>query len=285
MVHSQLEIFRAKILVYRTLFRTWARVKKYFWFIAALKAYKLFTLLTFEPAKGKLLEAFYLVNRYIDDVADADAMPDWTIGQRLDYIRRKRHFTLHPTGPKDSLEFLILYYQKLARKRGEDFTSEAIFIIDSMIFDAERLNSGRIYERDILESNYHLLDEAGTIRPMLRLVNEKVERFSDLSALAKAVRTYYNLRDLKSDLAKGLINIPQEDIDSFHIDFQLDGDSQNNLRKWFRHQSAEGLKLLDLHRETLERKPFRRFTQFVLRQVYERKTRSFLKLAASQPHI
>lgn len=268
-------------LAYRTLFAGWARIKKYFWFVVALKLYKFVTLLCLEPSKGKLLEAFYLVNRYIDDVADEDALSGIGLEARIQYIERKKYFTINPTDPQDEIEFLILYYQELARQRGENYTPEAVYIIDSMLFDSQRLYSGRIFSASDLQHNYHLLDEQGTVRPMLKLFNESADRFSDLAALAKAVRIAYNLRDLQSDIAKGLINIPREDIDAYGLrevyTLVCQTESVSVLSRWLKDQANIGLRLLVTHRRQLARKAFGIFTRFVLWIVYERSAEALLK--------
>ena len=279
MKFSKKQVKKAKRLAYRALFGRWDRVKKYFWFILALQVYKFITYFTFNPSKGKLLEAFYLVNRYLDDVGDSDTRFDMTPQDRINYLLRKRELTLNPNEPQDEIEHLILYYQCLAKKRGEDFTDPAINIIDSMIFDAKRLGGSVIHKQRTLEENYHLLDEKGTVSPMLWLFKENPNRLAELSYLARAVRTYYNLRDLRGDIVKGHINISAEDVELYQLNLYpmlLKIETPTEIEKWFQGQAQEGLRLLAIHRKSLFEKPFRVFTRLVLWLMYERSARAFL---------
>lgn len=277
MNYSRRQVRAAKVLAYRALFQNWARTKKYFLFIIALQIYKLLCYLALNPAKGKLLEAFYLVHRYIDDVADGDTLPTLSKRDRIEYIVRKLYFTRHAHTPYDAIEHLIEYYRTLSHRCGEDFTLEAWDILESMHFDAVRMGTNMAFSRRKLEHNYHRLDERGTVRPMLRLFGEDVTRFADLAPLAKAVRIYYNTRDLQIDAARGLINTPSEDCQRYGITPpELAQTPNDNINAWLAEQAKQGLQMLQIHRRILKRKPFKAFTQFVLWIMYERETELFL---------
>lgn len=281
----QSPVARAKWLTYSTLFSGWQRFWKYIWFILALQLYKLIALLRRQGKMGQLLEVFYLVNRYIDDIADADAEPNWTVAQRIAYLERKRAFTLRPVGPQDDMEHLILYYQAIAEECGESsaWEKDAICIIDSMLFDARRLDTGLIFTQAELETNYHLLDEEGTVRPMLRLFNEQAERYPQLSALAKAVRIYYNLRDLRLDFIKGVVNIGKNYVTEHRIGLKSEPEMMQTSLDWQKEQAREGLRLLADHRDSLSRHPFKPFTRLALYVLYEKATESFLKSFLAEP--
>ena len=166
-----------------------------------------------------------------------------------------------------------------------------------MKFDAERiaafLKTGKISfpMRDELEEYYFRLDTEGTGVGMLAILDEDIpdaETRLQSAMLSKAVRIYYDLRDLKKETLQGLVNIPYEDAVQFGIclsDLEAFAKSKKtfaqapeSIKSWICVQVAEGLDLLESSKPLWgENSAYKPHTRHMLKTNYHASAQVFLE--------
>lgn len=226
---------------------------------------------------GRFAEVFYVILREIDDIGDGDT-GNFTQLERVAIIKRTLQSYRHPNNPRNELEWAIRYLVKLGARLPFSYQAELEDIVQSILFDAERLYSGRVYTAAELEEHFFPLDSRGTVRLTAKLYREEAERYTELLPLAQAVRIYYNVRDYPDDVAKGQINIPIEELTNLGIGRQvLMTSSLDSVKPWFRSECSRGLKLLRTYRATTNFRTLHWITKLTLWLVYERQAQRFFE--------
>jgi hypothetical protein len=247
-----------------------------------LQYLRLFKYVSFAPKKGKFLESYYALMRYLDDVVDGDiALPDGYLSES-GYISEKIRFSQDPVSPKDDLDRLMVYCFDLASGFGEDFQQETSDILSSLLFDARRRGKGVILPHEELYHHFHLLDIRGTIRATLKIFGDNPDKYQLLEPLGKACRHQYNIEDFAADIAAGYINIPLEECTSFGIEMEdLGNVTSPKIQSWLRHHAHDGLELLKEHHRIMPEGTFSLFERAVFKVVYENPAkRVFMKTLA-----
>ena len=210
-----------------------------------LRYLRFFKYIAFSPTRGKFLESYYVLMRFLDDIVDGDApLPEGFLNES-DYIFEKIKFSKSMKNPKDEVDYLMLYCFELAEKFGEDFHAETEDILNSLFFDAKRRGKLIIFPKQELMHHFHLLDIRGTIRATLKVFKDDPDKYELLEPLGVACRYQYDLEDIEADLAAGYVNISQEDCAQFNIVKEDLNDPRSlKIKKWSRHRASNGLKLL-----------------------------------------
>ncbi|PIR48341.1 hypothetical protein COU80_05215 [Candidatus Peregrinibacteria bacterium CG10_big_fil_rev_8_21_14_0_10_55_24] len=229
------------------------------------------------------LGLFYAIMREEDDIGDGDRPLPEGATSAAEFLKNDIvfvHTSWHEETqqePKTHTQRLLAHCLALAEEFGEDFRGEAISIISSILFDAERRRQRMLYPQRELDENYDMLDVVGTVRGCLKVAKEPLSNEPHLRNLAQAVRIQYTLRDFVADIEANLVNISQEDAQRFGIvPADLDeGLAHPGIRAWYEEQLACGLNLLDRHRTNVHSLGLKTTTQITLWIGYEREAREF----------
>lgn len=277
------------------------RRDKHKWMLRGLKSFKFVNLLFTKPTpdfykralkRAELLESYYVTMRYIDDVVDSDAICPRGFTDTISFVSEKINFInsyiySNTTQPKDNIDRMFIYCFDLARECGFYILDETLDILESMLFDAKRLNytvinnKNKIFSNIELEQNFYKLDISGTIQASLKIFNEDPEKYFALNFLGHACRICYNLKDLRSDLLKGIVNIPIEECRDFNIPLELlesrdylqENMSKESLplciKEWTIKEAKRGVKLIGYHKEIMQERNFSRLVRLTLPIMYE----------------
>ena len=263
--------------------------KKYLsWVIGLVLGTKLFL---WNRQAVEIMLTVYAVMRKVDDVVDRDAPLPAGCTSAVEYVERYMHFVINRPAPSDDNERLLAYALNLAEAAGIDLSFEVWSILDSLRFDAVRIEASEIMvlpRKQLLRYQYGR-DGRGTIIACLKLAREleKGVRYLHLKHLCLGVRISYDLRDLLRDIEVGFCNISAEDMRSFGITLPTDRTPQSlekwrestQVRSWVVKEAHDALKALDKHREMLVQKPLNTLywrTVKVLYIMYERPARKRL---------
>lgn len=245
---------------------------KYKAFLRFLRMYKIASL---SLKRGRLLEAYYLFMRSIDDIVDGDVPLPESYESTSRYLQEKIRFTQSATEPRDPMEFVYLYVLRLSDQLGISLQEETNDILQSLLFDTRRRGQYQTFPKKELSDHYETLDIRGTIRAALKIFGERPAQYNLLDPLGRASRIYYDLQDYTSDLKVGIVNVAEEDVALFGIQLRSSDMGDRHLQAWFVHQSHEGLKLIGEHRENLKKTSFTAVTDTVLKLVYEMPARTY----------
>ena len=237
---------------------------------AFLRYLRIFKYISFSPARGKFLEYYYTLMRYLDDVVDGDAPVPKGFSKSSEYIKRKIQFSNNPVNPEDDVDHLILFCFQLADEINKNFQYETKDILESLLFDAERRDKFTIYPENVLMHHFHKLDIRGTIRATLKIFNEDPDKYKILEPLGIACRYQYDIEDLQSDISSGYVNITEEECEFLKIGPEDIKNLQGQkLKLWCRHRAGKGLKLLKEHHRLLPEGKFKLLTRATFPLVYE----------------
>lgn len=250
---------------------------------AFLRYLRFFKYAAFAPIRGKFLECYYVLMRFLDDIVDGDAALPKGFQNESDYIMEKIAFSKNPVEPKDEADYLMLYCFELAEKFGEEFHTETEDILNSLLFDADRRGKLIIYPKQKLAEHFHRMDVRGTIKATLKIFKDDPNQYKLLEPLGFACRYQYDIEDIETDLAAGYVNISQEECEQFHIsDVDLLDPSSFKIRKWLRQHAIDGLELLDEHHRRLPLGNFSRLARWTFPLVYEYPARKVFKRVLSE---
>lgn len=251
------------------------RGAKYRWFLRHLK---LFRWITPQPARAEFLETYYTLMRYIDDIVDGDAPLPKGYESEEQYLLDKIEFARNPILPADDVDALMKYCFELGASFGESFVAETEDILGSLLFDCRRMGEMLIFPECELMAHYHRLDISGTVRATLKLFNEDPDKYLLLEPLGMASRFYYDIRDFREDIEKGLVNITAEDMAALGISKAALSDANSmEIRRWFRTQAIRGMAMLEQHEWNVQQSGFRRWTHWTFPVVYGWPARKFFK--------
>ena len=254
-----------RLKVFRHMLKT--RGWKYRAFLRYLRVFKY---AAFAPTRGKFLESYYALMRYLDDVVDGNApLPEGYIDES-DYIIEKIRFSTKPKYPKDEVDYLMLFCFEQAGRFGEDFQTETKDILNSLLFDAKRRGKLIIFPKDVLINHFHMLDIGGTIRATLKIFKEDPDKYKILEPLGMASRYQFDIEDFENDIAAGYVNISKEECDHWGITQEdLFNVSSLNIKKWLRQRAEDGMALLTEHHKRLPEGRFSPIARATFPLVYE----------------
>lgn len=257
--------------------------------------------------RGEFFSTYYAFHRCVDDVADGDAEPPKTAKSRQEYVEQRLAFALNPANPRDPADYALLLCYALSEQLGFDVREETAYILNSMLFDAKRVESaertgkGIIFPAAELYHHFNLLDVKGTIRTMLKFFEDNPKKFAMLEKAGTADRTKLTLTDLAQDLKTGIINIPAEEIEQYGISFHdmeataslaqvypnlehilaASAPLPGSIVNWIGNQQNKGLRLIAETTETLKTHKLKWLPNIVLRKLYLSPSRKYFK-ATSQ---
>src|SRR3989344_7377086 len=142
-----------------------------FWVIGLVLGTKLFL---WSRRAVEIMLTIYAVMRKIDDVVDRDAPLPAGCTSAVEYVERYMDFVINRRTPSDDNERLLAYALNLAEKAGLDLSFEVWSILDSLRFDAVRIEAGAIMvlpRKQLLRYQYGR-DGRGTIIACLKLARE-----------------------------------------------------------------------------------------------------------------
>lgn len=272
---SHMKEMRSKVFRHMLKTRAW----KYRAFLIQLR---LFKYLAFSPLRGRILESYYTLMRYLDDIVDGDSPLPEAYSDEAEFMSSKIHFLRNPNHPKDEADYLILYCFEQAAKIDETFIEESEDIMFSLLFDAKRKGSLTIFPKADLIHHFHKMDIRGTIRATLKIFKEDPEKYLLLEPLGLASRYQFDLEDFQADIKAGYVNISIEECKRFGItpNDLLDADSPK-VKKWCLQRAKDGLDLLKEHHRLLPKGNFSWISKLAFSVVYEYPARKvFLKIIA-----
>lgn len=248
---------------------------KYRFFLRALRSFRYFSQ---SNIRGELLESYYALMRYVDDIVDGDSLLPESCKSREEYVEQRIQFASNPNSPADLADYLMLHSFLLTEQLGFNIFQETQDILGSLLFDARRVGKNLIFPATELWHHFYLLDIRGTVRATLKLFREDPDTHTLLEPLGNASRIYYNLRDYEEDIKAGYINISQEDCERYEINpVDLDSVSSNGVQEWFREQADEGLRLITRHKQIMRENGFGFLGRMTLPIVYERPARRYFE--------
>jgi hypothetical protein len=250
---------------------------------AFLRYLRLFKYVAFAPSRGKFLESYYTLMRYLDDVVDGDAPLPEGYRDASEYLLEKIRFSKNPDHPKDEVDYLMLFCFELAEKFGEEFHSETKDILDSLLFDAKRRGKLILFPKEELMHHFHVLDVKGTIRATLKVFKEDPDKFEILEPLGNASRYQFDLEDFEADIAAGYVNISKEECNHFGITPEdLHNIPSPKIKSLFRHRAEEGMELLEEHHRRLPQGKFSLLARVTFPLVYEFPARKVFRKVLSE---
>jgi len=246
---------------------------------AFLRYLRLFKYAAFAPTRGKFLEAYYILMRYLDDIVDGDVPLPPGYDSAAEYMKEKIDFSKSPISPKDEVESLMVFCFELAKKFRADFTHETEDILSSLLFDAKRKDKLIVFPATVLNHHFHKLDIRGTVRATLKIFKEDPEKYEILEPLGMASRFQYDIEDIDTDLAAGYVNISEEDCREMGIsEDDLRNPDAPSIRRWLKKHALEGMELLEEHHKRLPSGKFSLISRATFPLVYEWPARKvFLK--------
>ena len=245
---------------------------------AFLRHLRIFKYLAMAPVRGDFLESYYVLMRYLDDVVDGDAPLPEGYGSETDYMLSKIRFSQEPHTPVDEVDFMMLHCFDLARRFGQDFSSETKDILGSLLFDARRRDQFKVFPHEELMHHFHVLDIRGTIRATLKVFKEDPEKYLLLELLGLASRFQFDLEDYKGDIEAGYINISQEECEQFRLERRDFTDLESpKLHRWFCHRAEQGLEYLRQHEKNVAKGSFSLLARATFPVVYANPARRVFK--------
>lgn len=250
---------------------------------AFLRYLRFFKYAACAPIRGKFLESYYVLMRFLDDIVDGDAPLPKGYSSETDYIIEKIRFSENSINPKDDIDHLILYCFELAAKFDEDFQDETADILNSLLFDAKRRGKMIVFPEKDLIHHFHLLDIRGTIRATLKVFKDNPDKYTLLEPLGMACRYQYDIEDIATDLAAGYVNISKEDCAKFEITKEdLNNPASHKIKGWLHQRAKDGLQLLQEHHRNLKVGHFSLLERWTFILVYELPAKKVFKKVISE---
>ncbi len=190
------------------------------------------------------MRAAYCLARHVDDVLDGDRIIERD--QRLyvgEIIKQIEEGTFNLRDPISRLAKFVLEELDRIRQDGDDPRQEYLGLFGRMVMDRERAQGHRVYPEEWLRE--HVCQTLVHAQNITLIIAGSSMRGSDFIELINAQGRLYNLRDVKLDLSRGLVNIPSEVLDKSGL--VLRGETfptlvlqDREVRKWMRRDFREG---------------------------------------------
>jgi hypothetical protein len=266
--------------IYRHMLHT--RGWKYRSFLRFLRFFKY---ISFAPTRGSFLEFYYVLMRFLDDVVDGDVPVPEGYREPKDYLEDKIAFSHSLVNPHDPVDFLMLHCFELGEKFGQGFHEETRDILLSLLFDARRRGSWKVFPKAELQEHFHKMDIRGTIRATLKVFKEDPSKYPLLESLGIASRYQYDIEDIEADLAAGYVNISQEEMQELGIgEEELKDPSSPGIKRWLLRHAREGMELLEAHRHSLPEGRFSLLARATFPLVYARPARKVFMETLNEKH-
>jgi len=165
---------------------------------------------------GKLARASYFYVRHLDDLLDGE-MPGIANPSEYARDRRKQVETKEFTGGSaiDSLAKYILPRLERKAKPTDDPQNEFLTVIDAMMHDGDRRLDRRVSSTDDLLAHYKKSMDPGL--NIFLMATESDLRTNAIPDYGTSLERLYNVRDLAKDWNLGLINVPEEVLDTAEL--------------------------------------------------------------------
>jgi len=235
----------------------------------------------------------------IDDPIDGDSPIKLSAEERVCFLHERLHnFETEKWDKKCAADMLCESALKDAETIGiKDQLKKGLSqVLESMKFDTERISDflktgeRKFPPSEQLEKHYSELDTEGTVLGMLAILDETISRKetkTKTAMLSRAVRIFYDIRDLKKEVLQGLVNISKEEAENFEIDMEeLVAFSRSDLplkkapasiKNWLVSKSQEAQTLLEASRGIWEAGgEYKPLTKEILRVQYYKGSKSFL---------
>ena len=249
--------------------------------------------------RGEILITFYAAMRWVDDIIDGDVQLPASEKSRIYYVDKRLEFVNGGMkNPTDTADWLLLHSASVAKKLGFQITGETSAILNSMRFDAQRIDQYALSRRLVtypaseLQGYFHDQDITGTVSGMLKLFDEPPSKTALLAPIGNAHRLYLTIKDFPKDLKAGLVNIPAEDCERLQIrmhdlekvaaeaDISHPAAIPLGIRKWLAETARNGLELLDYHKsQVLPKNSLNYLGRFVLWFMYQKQAEKALRRA------
>jgi phytoene/squalene synthetase len=204
------------------------RHRRYFITFLAIYVYSLFSW-----KRLRLLRAGHCLAQHIDDVLDGDRQVDLPPLDYLDDLMRQIETDDYDL--RASIPALACF---TFRQADSPLRAELLALFRALRFDRERFEARRLLSRSQLEE-LHRNTFTHSMNASLMMVNSAL-RASDAPEMVGALSWVSPMRDLREDLARGLVNVPLEVLDGAE---SLDYDSlieQPGIRAWMREEFRNG---------------------------------------------
>lgn len=190
---------------------------------------------------AKVFRASYFFCRNIDDVLDGDRRVDIDPESYVQNILGT--MDAEDGGPEivELYRFAIKHLVDMA-KEGEDPAQHFKRVInDAMLFDYQRSQTRRVLTEDELSRYYD--DTFAPVMDLALMIAGSSQRSTDLPEAIATQGHIYTIRDLGDDLAKGIINIPAEELAKSEIDLNRKFGKKEvladaHLSRWIKNEVA-----------------------------------------------
>lgn len=258
-----------------------SRQFKYFWIRNALEFLKKIPGQDQSTKSRTLfLNYYYSLMRHWDDVADGDTPLPEGFTSRSEFIQNALDIVgnKNSSGLDGEARELADYCFRLGDSFGEDFRPQAEELLEHILYDAKRLGTNQLIE-DKKDLDKHFDKEiAGCAQATRKIFKEDAKADEGIYPLARAVQTYYTLRDFEEDLKNGLINISEEEMKENGLSLEDLKDKENpKLKKWFVREAEIALGKMKDYDEKIGEYNLKTITVRTLDYAFKMKAKKFLQ--------
>jgi len=201
---------------------------KFLKYLDRLQLLWIFEMLPNAKSRAKLMKLVYYAMRFLDDVIDKDVKTDFSNEEGRKYVdQRITILTEENFSANDVLDCFLKEIKKIAEEFGmwSHVKQGLLEIMHSMLFDAKRIEhfektgEYQTFPQAELDDHFFGLDIKGTCRDSFWIFGftPSEKTLETVAPLSWATRINYNIQDIFSDIAHGLINISQEDMTKYKI--------------------------------------------------------------------
>lgn len=203
------------------------------------------------PLRSRTFRAAYFFCRHIDDVLDGDRDIS---GDPEDYV----HSLLEGMDGKDHAPKIVSLYHfvidRIEDSGANNLQQDFKDLIDVMIFDYERSKDGRILTKKELDDYFSRTFVPG-LNISLQIGGSRL-RGSDLPEMVSTMGHLFSIRDMKMDLSRRVINIPQEELELSGLSGLISYDEvhrDSHLSRWMDCEVRKYRGVLNKCRDRLKR--------------------------------
>jgi len=161
------------------------------------------------PARAQMFRATYCLARLIDDVLDGDIIIQ---GDPEVYVfclmNKDKTGMIAGRNPPSRLGCYVFENINRFGRNGEMPAEYLHALVESMLFDRKRARMKLLLSDHQLRT--HLINTLEAAHNATLCIANARARAPDIPHLIRAQATLYTLRDLKTDISRGLINIPED---------------------------------------------------------------------------